>query len=203
MKQASLLFPPPNPNSSLLLLLLLTQVARTFDKFLNVVVPFRTRYVYDLCLQSKSFSTRITPNHTPKNLPQFYATHFWSFDNRNQQPASTSSITLCMNWEFNKGWLATETAGSSKCLKNNIKPIDLMKGLLLQATAATSPLLPACLPPCPVSLCQPQSSNYEWESLHWVVSACLPATPSKLEKQREREVFGWPKLLTLWDHKPF
>jgi len=93
MKQASLLFPPPNPNSSLLLLLLLlsTQVARSFDKFLNVVVSFRTRYVYDLRLQSKSVSRRITPNHTPKNLSQFYATHFWSFNNRNQQAHHPSS----------------------------------------------------------------------------------------------------------------
>ncbi len=89
-----------------------------------------------------------------------------------------------MNWEFNKGWLATETAGSSQCLKNNIKPIDLMKGL---QAAATSPLL---LLACPVFLCQPQSSNYEWERVFielCCLPACLPATPSKLEKQRERE----------------
>lgn len=118
-------------------------------------------------------------------------THFWSFDNRNQQPASTSSIILCMNWEFNKGWPATETAGSSKCLKNNIKPIDLWKDYSSRQQQQQQPV-PCCLPACLPSLSLPAPKFKLWmreSSLSCGLPACLPPPQSWKNKGRERGVW--------------
>lgn len=67
-----------------------------------------------------------------------------------------------------------------------------MKGLLLQAAAAaaTSPLLPACLPAQSLSA-SPKVQTMNERVFIELWSACLPATPSKLEKQRERERGVW------------